>query len=186
MLGCPRHLAFEFTGLAVQLGMCGRRIVPLGRQCFQSTVASMGPRLVSPESSERSASDHLVAANTDSVRINQLLRHRSLRPQRRSADTVLDGPDGMNDPVTGLVDWTPASEQLSSDEDTEPVDPTLPVVDGFNVEVYADVSDSTELTLSPDGTLFSGNRGTTANCCDRNSSKLYWLVDVHTCTVYTS
>jgi hypothetical protein len=68
---------------------------------------------------------------------------------------VVQGPEGLTiDPVTGEIAWTPTVEQLLGE--TTAVDPTLPVVDGFDVEVYAEVIDPIGLSFDTAGTLYAG------------------------------
>ena len=74
---------------------------------------------------------------------------------------LLDGPSGMTvDPQTGVVTWAPTAADLEP-PDHQPVDPSLPIVPGFDVGAYADVTDPVRLTVDDLGNLFVGrdNRG---------------------------
>ena len=75
--------------------------------------------------------------------------------------SLLEAPDGMQiDPTTGQVTWAPTVEQLEM-TDAPAADPTLPVVPGFDVELYADVVNPAQMSFGQDGSIFVGSSGAT-------------------------
>ncbi len=70
--------------------------------------------------------------------------------------SLVSGPDGMQmNPDTGLITWGPTVSQLDMAGQVGQ-DPTLPVVLGFDVAVYAQVTDPQDLSFDAAGTLYVG------------------------------
>jgi hypothetical protein len=87
--------------------------------------------------------------------------------------SLLDGPDGMQiDPATGMVTWAPTVDQLNMAEQVEQ-DPSLPVAPGFDVEVYAEVTDPMELSFGPDGSLYVGRENSGSGGGNRDAVKVH-------------
>jgi RHS repeat-associated protein len=71
--------------------------------------------------------------------------------------SAVSGPSGLNiDPETGLVTWTPTAAQSDGSQSAPPPDPTLPSVPGFDVSLYANVTDPATIAFGPLGNLFAG------------------------------
>lgn len=86
---------------------------------------------------------------------------------------LLDGPKGMTvDPTTGEVRWTPTAADLNPPSQAL-VDPTLPVVPGYDVSVYTNVPDPVELAVDQIGNLFVGRDNAGSGGTDDEAVKIH-------------
>ncbi|NEQ42484.1 MAG: tandem-95 repeat protein [Leptolyngbya sp. SIOISBB] len=77
---------------------------------------------------------------------------------------LLDAPDGMTiDPETGVIRWQPTIEHLKERPLEQDRNANLPTLQGFEASIYANVTDPTELTFAPDGTLYVGRDNSGSN-----------------------
>ncbi|MBE9061400.1 putative Ig domain-containing protein [cf. Phormidesmis sp. LEGE 11477] len=84
--------------------------------------------------------------------------------------SLVDAPEGMwVEPTTGIIHWQPTIDDLEpSIQGRKDEADDLPQVSGFDVDVYASVTDPVELAFAPNGVLYVGrdNRGSGGGILD--------------------